>query len=85
MDEESFKDEAETGDLIICSSVKMLNTEYKVAMIIKMQTDNFSDTELFVLRVGTTNESPIILQSWQAFRLFKFKNYNDCWFRHLHC
>ena len=92
IDEQSFSEEAEIGDLILCQSKKKLvlgqNKEAnKVAMVVKIHSDvNATDkSELYVLRVGTDPNQPIILQSWQDFRLFRSQNYSDCWFRHLYC
>ena len=92
IDENMFKYQAEVGDLILCKSKKSILLKGskgidKICLVMKLQSDgdNFNKSELFVLRVGTSLSHPIVLQSWEEFRIHKNQKYQDCWFRHLYC
>ena len=82
---------AEVGDLLLCQSKKRFRVTAdrsvdKICMVIKLQSEtNPANTELFILRVGTSLAAGVILQPWEEFRVYKSQRLQDCWFRHLYC
>lgn len=91
INEESFLLQAEVGDLLLCDNGKGLVTQSKnidrLCMLVKLMSDqsNTAHPELYVLRVGSNIQNPIVLQPWTEFRIQRTKNYKDCFFRHLYC
>ena len=77
IDEEGFANVAEVGDLILCQSKKKFKlgtgpSVDRICMVVKLQSEQKPDeTELYVLRVGTSLAAGIVLQPWDDFRIFK--------------
>lgn len=77
VDEEGFQNVAEVGDLILCQSKKKFKlgtgpSVDRICMVVKLQSEQKPDeTELYVLRVGTSLAAGIVLQPWDDFRIFK--------------
>lgn len=44
-----------------------------------------SQSELYVLRAGSTKQQAVVLQKWDDFRIYKSVKFSECWYRHLHC
>jgi len=43
------------------------------------------NSETNILRVGSKNEAPIVLQTWHDFRIYYSRNLANCSYRHLYC
>jgi hypothetical protein len=89
--EECFVEEAEVGDLVLCMTKKKLMLGNgvqpdRIGIIIKLDSDKSDDkSELYVLRAGDCIDRPLILQTWNEFRINKRAKYSECWYRHLYC
>jgi len=78
LSEESLKYTAESGDLLLCQTKKRLvmgggsgNVD-KICLVVKLVCEfDESEEEIFILRVGHNFEQPMILQSWDEFRVYK--------------
>ena len=90
MDEDSFKDQAECGDLIL-GKFKKNQTKYfdQICMVVNLQShDNPDKTDIYIFRVGNVVHNKargIILEPWDDFRVYKNQNLQDCWYRPLYC
>lgn len=94
-----FLAQADVGDIILCLQKKKFSLSNRlqaieeICLLIKLDTDegNFggnqgpSQSELYVLRAGSTKQEAVILQKWEDFRIYKSVKFSECWYRHLHC
>lgn len=94
-----FLAQADIGDIILCLQKKKFSLSNRlqaieeICLILKLDTDvdNFgggqkqNESELYVLRAGTTKQQAVILQKWEDFRIYKSVKFSECWYRHLHC
>lgn len=77
VDEAGFQNVAEVGDLILCQSKKKFvigtgPSVDRICMVVKLQSEQKPDeTELYILRVGTSLAAGIVLQPWEDFRIYK--------------
>lgn len=89
--EEAFLQQAETGDILLCSNksknIKSIGGKESqdvvgVFLIIKVNAEQDSNN-LRVIRPGTTKEG-IMLDDWEQFQHFKHQKFTDVIFRHIH-
>lgn len=70
--ESGVLNEAEIGDLILSKTFKSKHID-KIAILIKMTHDTklkeVKKNELFVLRVGVDLTKPLLLESWNDFKI----------------
>lgn len=98
--EDAFIKQAEVGDLILCSSKNKVNIPrvrqevqrgqtmvQHLCLVVKLETGvpSKKKDEVFIIRIGTSLDQGVVIQSWEEFRIYKAQKYNDCWFRHLYC
>ena len=94
--ENMINDQAEVGDLLLCKMKKKSiipgqgNSQNrqidKVCILIKIQTElSNEEGELYVIRTGDSNKFEMIIETWDEFLIYKYKNLSNCWFRHLYC
>jgi hypothetical protein len=96
INEEAFHQQAETGDILVCSNkstnipiIKSIGgngAEYQdvvaVYVIIKLNVEGDANN-LRVIRPGTSEEG-VMLDDWDQFKLFKQEKFTDVFFRHIH-
>lgn len=58
-----------------------------LCLVVKLETGvpSKKKDEVFIIRIGTSLDQGVVIQSWEEFRIYKAQKYNDCWFRHLYC
>lgn len=83
MHEDNFAHQAEVGDLILFATKKKLKLGAhlgvapqpdRVGIVIKLNTDD-KHSEIYILRAGDSFNRPLILQSWNDFRIIKTAKY----------
>ena len=72
--ENLFKEEAQVGDLILCLTKNGRDVE-QLFLLVQLDTGNqrgsMKSNDLFVLRIGSSLDSGIILQLWSEFRIYR--------------
>lgn len=90
--------QADIGDIILCLQKKKftlanrLQAIEEICLLVKLDSDDGQfggkpgeQSELYVLRAGSTKQASVILQRWDDFRIYKSVKFSECWYRHLHC
>jgi hypothetical protein len=91
--------QADVGDIVLCLQKKKFSLSNRlqaieeICLLIKLDTEDSafgggadpSQSELYVLRAGSTKQQAVVLQKWDDFRIYKSVKFSECWYRHLHC
>ena len=79
--EESFLEQAETGDIILCSNKKAFKDLHvdRVYILIRLISG------LHVLRPAENFENGVLIETWEKFQRYKYKRFTDILHRHLYC
>lgn len=82
--------EAQLGDIILSKSKEKGNNAVdRIAVVLKQDQEYYdslglSDPNLFVMRVGPSQDQPIVIEFWNDFKAYAQQNYHESWVRHLH-